>query len=86
MRLVSQRQRSPSFYRSLPSFTQQWETIFSILEANPSIDHRVWDDLMLNAKGVRIKSTGTRGMTAEQAVRFAIPAFNLQTLARHLLA
>jgi len=65
MRRVSQRQRSLSFYQSLPLFTQEWDIISSILEANPSTYRRLWDDLMLNAAGTAKRSTGARGMTAE---------------------
>ena len=69
MRLVSQRQRSLSFYQSLPSFTQQWDILSSILEANSSIYGLVWEDLTQNATGTAKRSTGARGMTAEQVVR-----------------
>jgi len=72
MRILSERQRSLSFYQSLPSFTQQWDTIASILEANPQIEQAVWDDLTSDGKGGRKKPTGAQGMPAEQVVRFAV--------------
>ena len=72
MRILSERQRSLSFYQSLPSFTQQWDTIASILEANPQIEQAVLDDLTSDGKGGRKKPTGAEGMTAEQVVRFAV--------------
>jgi len=39
---------------------------------DPSSKYGVWDNLTRNLKGGRKKSTGARGMTAEQAVRFAV--------------
>jgi len=72
MRLVSQRQRSLSFYQSLPSFTQEWEMISLVLEANRSVYQQVWEDLTQKAKRPAKKPTGARGMTAEQVVRFAV--------------
>jgi IS5 family transposase len=72
MRILSQRQRSLSFYQSLPSFTQEWDMIASILEANPEIEQRVWEDLTSDGKGGRKKPTGAQGMPAEQVVRFAL--------------
>jgi IS5 family transposase len=72
MRILSERQRSLPFYQSLPSFTQEWDMIASILEANREIEQRVWEDLTANAKGGRKKSTGAEGMPAEQVLRFAI--------------
>ena len=72
MRILSQRQRSLSFYQSLPSFTQQWDMIASILEANPQIEQAVWEDLTADGKSGRKKPTGAEGMPAEQVVRFAV--------------
>lgn len=72
MRILSERQRSLSFYQSLPSFTQEWNMIASILEANPDIEQRVWEDLTSDGKGGRKKPTGARGLSAEQVVRFAV--------------
>ena len=72
MRILSQRQRSLSFYQSLPSFTQEWDMIASILEANPEIEQRVWEDLTSDGEGGRKKPTGAQGMTAEQVLRFAL--------------
>jgi IS5 family transposase len=72
MRILSERQRSLSFYQSLPSFTQEWNMIASILEANPEIERCAWEDLTSDGKGGRKKPTGAKGMTAEQVVRFAI--------------
>jgi IS5 family transposase len=72
MRILSQRQRALSFYQSLPSFTQEWDMIASILEANPEIEQRVWEDLTSDGKGGRKKPTGAQGMPAEQVVRFAV--------------
>jgi len=72
MRILSQRQRSLSFYQSLPSFTQEWDMIASILEANPRIEQLAWEDLTANGKDGRKKPTGAQGMPAEQVVRFAI--------------
>ena len=72
MRILSQRQRSLSFYQSLPSFTKEWDMIASILEANPEIEQRVWEDLTANGNGGRKKPTGAQGMPAEQVVRFAV--------------
>ena len=51
MRILSQRQRSLSFYQSLPSFTKEWDMIASILEANPEIEQRVWEDLTSDGEG-----------------------------------
>ena len=86
MRLVTERQRSLSFYQSLPSFTQEWNAIDSILDANPSIAQQVWDDLKRNEKGGEKKLTGARGMTAEQVVRFAIVKMKEQLSYRDLQA
>jgi len=72
MRILSERQRMLSFYQSLPSFTQEWDMIASILEANPEIELRAWEDLTSDGKGGRKKPTGARGMPAEQVLRFAI--------------
>ena len=72
MRILSERQQTLSFYQSLPSFTQEWDAIASILEANPSIELQAWEDLTSDGKGGRKKPTGARGMPAEQVVRFAI--------------
>jgi transposase, IS5 family len=72
MRMVSQRQRSLSFYQSLPSFAREWNTIGAILDSNLSISQRVWEDLRTDGKGRQKKETGARGMTAEQIIRFAI--------------
>ena len=72
MRLVSQRQRSLAFYQSLPSYTQEWEMIGSILEANAPVSVLVWNDLNRGPDGRPKKSTGAKGMTAEQVVRFAV--------------
>ena len=72
MRILSERQRSLSFYQSLPSFTQEWDMIASILEVNPEIEQRVWEDLTTDGKGGRKKPTGAQGMPAEQVVRFAV--------------
>lgn len=72
MRILSERQRSLSFYQSLPSFTQEWDVIAAILEANPEIAQWVWEDLTVDAKGRRKKPTGAEGMPAEQVLRFAI--------------
>lgn len=72
MRILSERQRSLPFYQSLPSFTQEWDMIASILEANREIEHQVWEDLSTDAKGGRKKPTGAEGMPAEQVLRFAI--------------
>ena len=55
MRILSQRQRSLSFYPSLPSFTQEWDMIASILEASPEVEQRVWEDLTSDGKGGRKK-------------------------------
>jgi IS5 family transposase len=72
MRLVSQRQRSLAFYQSPPSYTQEWEMIGSILDANPSINVLAWNDLNKNHDGRAKKTTGAKGMSAEQVVRFAV--------------
>jgi hypothetical protein len=72
MHILSERQRSLSFYQSLPSFTQEWDMIASILEANPEIERRVWEDLTADTKSGRKKPTGAKGMPAEQVVRFAV--------------
>jgi IS5 family transposase len=72
MRIVSERQRSLSFYQTLPSFTQEWDMIASILEANPRIEQQAWENLTANGKGGQKKSTGAQGMTAEQVIRFAL--------------
>ena len=61
-----------SFYQSLPSFTQEWDTIAAILEMNPEIERQVCEDLTSDGKGGRKKPTGARGMSAEQVVRFAV--------------
>jgi len=84
MRLVSQRQRSLSFYQSLPSFTQEWETISSVLEANRWVYQQVWEDLTRKAKRGAKKPTGARGMTAEQVVRFAVVKMKEQLSYRDL--
>jgi IS5 family transposase len=72
MRLVSQRQRSLSFYQSLPSYTQEWEKIGSILDASPLINALAWSDLNKGCGGQPKKATGAKGMSAEQVVRFAV--------------
>ena len=72
MRILSERQRSLPFYQSLPSFTQEWDMIASILEANREIEQWVWEDLTADRKGGRKKPTGAKGMPAEQVLRFAI--------------
>lgn len=72
MRLVSQRQRSLAFYQSLPSYTQEWEKIGSILDANLSISVLAWDDLNRGRDGQPKKPSGAKGMSAEQVVRFAV--------------
>ena len=73
MRILSERQRSLSFYQSLPSFTQQWDMIASILEANPQIEQGVWEDLTSDGKGGRKKPTG-----AEILAPFvSVPAFRV---------
>lgn len=72
MRLVSQRQRSLAFYQSLPSYTQEWEMIDSILDADSSISVLAWNDLNRGRDGKPKKATGAKGMTAEQVVRFAV--------------
>jgi hypothetical protein len=61
MRILSERQRPLSFYQSLPSFTQQWDMIASILEANPQIEQAVWDDLTSDKKGGRKKRRAPPG-------------------------
>jgi IS5 family transposase len=43
-----------------------------ILDVNPSISQRVWDDLRGDGKGGQKKATGAKGMAAEQVVRFAV--------------
>jgi len=72
MRILSDRQRSLVFYQSSPSVAQEWEMIASILEADPSIYARVWEDLTGHQCVARTKAAGARGLTAEQVVRFAI--------------
>lgn len=72
MRILSERQRSLSFYQSLPSFTQEWDMIASILEANPEMEQWVWEDLTKDGNGGRKKPTGARGMSAERVLRFAV--------------
>jgi IS5 family transposase len=86
MRILSQRQRSLSFYQSLPSFTQEWDMIASILEASPEIERRVWEDLTADKKGGRKKPTGAKGMPAEQVVRFAVVKMKEQLSYRDLQA
>jgi hypothetical protein len=43
MRIASPRQRTLSFYQSLPSYTQEWHMIARILEANPEIKRQAWE-------------------------------------------
>jgi len=86
MRIFSERQRSLSFYQSLPSVTQEWDMIASILEASPDIERRVWEDLTTDAKGGRKKPTGAKGMPAEQVVRFAVVKMKEQLSYRDLQA
>lgn len=43
MRIASQRQRTLSFYQSLPSYTQEWDMIARILAANPEIERQAWE-------------------------------------------
>jgi len=86
MRVLSERQRALSFYQSLPSFTQEWDMIASILEASPEIERRVWEDLTRNPEGGRKRATGARGMSAEQVVRFAVVKMKEQLSYRDLQA
>ena len=71
-RIISDRQRSLAFYQSPPSVTQEWNMIASILEANPAVSERVWEDLTASRHGGPKKSAGAKGMTAEQVLRFAV--------------
>jgi IS5 family transposase len=72
-------------YRQLPpSVTQEWNMISSILEANPTVSERVWEDLTASRHGGPKKSAGAKGMTAEQVLRFAIVKMKRQLSYRDL--
>jgi len=86
MRILSQRQRTLPFYQSLPSFTQEWDMIASILEANREIEQGVWEDLTSDGKGGQKKPTGAQGMPAEQVLRFAIVKMKERVSYRRLQA
>ena len=84
MRIISNRQRSLVFYQSPPSVTQEWNMIASILEANPAVSERVWEDLTARRHGGSKKPAGAKGMTAEQVLRFAVVKMKEQLSYRDL--
>lgn len=72
MRAIRNPQTAFSFQHTCSSAKKQWEKIDDILDANPQIAYLVWQDLNRTEDGKVKRSTGAKGMTAEQVLRVAI--------------
>ena len=84
MRLIRNPQTTFAFQHTRSSAKEQWQKIDDILNANPEIADLVWHDLSRTKDGTAKKSTGARGMTAEQVLRFAIVKMRLELKCRAL--
>ena len=72
MRLIRNPQTAFAFQHTRTSAKAQWQKIDAILDANPRIAELVWRDLNRTKDAKTKRSTGAKGMTAEQVLRFAI--------------
>ena len=72
MRLIHNPQTTFAFQHTRSSAKKQWQKISDILNANAQIVDLVWHDLGRSNDGTAKKSTGAKGMTAEQVLRIAI--------------
>ena len=84
MRLIRNPQTAFAFQHTRSSAKEQWQKIDNILNANPQIADLVWHDLSRTKDGTAKKSTGAKGMTAEQVLRFAIVKMRLELKCRAL--
>lgn len=82
MRCLRNPQTTFRFQHTASSTREQWEKIGEILQANPAIAQRVWEDLCRGQKNK--PNTGARGMTAEQVLRFALVKARLELPYREL--
>ena len=72
MRLIRDPQTAFTFQHTRSSAKKQWQKTDDILDANPQIAELVWRDLIRTKNGKAKRSSGSKGMTAEQVLRFAI--------------
>ena len=84
MRMIRNPQTAFSFEHTRSSSKEQWQKISDILDANPKSIDLVWRDLGRTKDGTPKKSTGAKGMTAEQVLRVAIVKMRLELSYRAL--
>ncbi len=72
MRSIRNPQTTFCFQHTRESARKQWEKISDILDANPAIAEKVWQDLNRTQNGTTKGPTGAKGMTADQVLRFAL--------------
>ena len=70
--MIRNPQTTFAFQHTRSSAREQWQKIDDILEACSPLADLVWKDLNRTKEGTVKKSTGAKGMTAEQVLRFAI--------------
>mgnify|MGYP002526033391 FL=1 len=85
MRLIRNSQTTFTFQHTRSSAQAQWQKTDDILNANPQIADLVWHDLGRSNNGTAKKSTGAKGMTAEQVLRLAIVKTRLGLSCRALV-
>ena len=85
MRLIRNPQTTFVFQHTRSSAKKQWQKIDEILNANPQFTDLVWHDLSQKNDGTPKKTTGAKGMTAEQVLRFAIVKMRLELRCRDLV-